>query len=397
MHAPFKSMKYDLLLPRDMRFGWGRRAELPAMISSWCRRAFVVVGSRSLENRGVIDELINRLVSVGIDARRLTTCYREPTVEDVDVATLDLLQWGPRNGDAVIGIGGGAAIDLAKAVAAMATNACGASVIEFLEGVGTGRTLDVPPLPIVALPTTAGTGSEATKNAVITGVDPPFKKSLRSPLMVPCAVIVDPELTVSQSEAVTAHSGMDAITQLIESHLTRKANPVTKALCLEGLRHTPAALRRAVADPENRSGREVMSQAAFLSGVSLANSGLGMAHGVAAALGAVCELPHGLACAVMLPTAMRVNRETAEAGLAEIGRLWTKPTSILPDREAADHAIQTIDRLIEELRIPRRLSQLGVTLDQIAELALASRGNSMNGNPREISDEELHNLLQAMF
>jgi alcohol dehydrogenase class IV len=318
-------------------------------------------------------------------------------VEDVDAATLDLLQWGPRDGDAIIGIGGGSALDLAKAVAAMATNACGTSVLKFLEGVGSGRTIEVDPLPMIALPATAGTGSEATKNAVITGIEPPFKKSLRSPLMVPRVVIIDPELTVSQSESVTAQSGMDAITQLIESYITRKANPVTKALGLEGLRHAPAALRRTVADPENRSGREVMSQAAFLSGVALANSGLGMAHGVAAALGAVCDVPHGLACAVMLPVAMRVNRECAEARLAEIGRLWAEPTSHLPDADAADLAIQTIDQLIDELRIPRRLSQLGVTSGQIDHLVVASRGNSMNGNPREISDNELRDLLLAMI
>lgn len=395
MHLPIKSLSYDLLLPRDVRFGWGRRDELPGMISPWCRRVFVVVGSRTLENRGVVDELIDRLVSAGIEAHRLTTCFREPTVEDVDAATLDLLQWGPRDGDAVIGIGGGAALDLAKAVATMATNACGDSVLEFLEGVGSGRTIDTDPLPIVALPTTAGTGSEATKNAVVTGVDPPFKKSLRSPLMVPRAVIVDPELTVSQSEAVTAHSGMDAITQLIESYITRKANPFTKALCLEGLRHAPAALRSVVADPENRWGREIMSQAAFLSGVALANSGLGMAHGVAAALGSVCGVAHGLACATMLPWAMHLNREVAQSAMADIGRLWSDQT--LDDETAADHAFQSIQQLRGELKLPNSLSELNVDRDQIEELIPASRGNSMSGNPREISDDELRKLLHNLW
>ncbi len=389
-------MRYDLLLPRDVRFGWGRRAELGEMIRSWCRRAFVVVGSRTLENLGIIDELVERLISAGIDARRLTTCYREPTVDDVDAATLDLLQWGPREGDAVIGIGGGAAIDLAKAVAVMATNACGASVLEFLEGVGTGRQIDVPSLSIIALPTTAGTGSEATKNAVITGVDPPFKKSLRSPWMVPSAIIIDPQLTCSQPKFVTATSGMDAITQLIESYITRKATPVTKALCLEGLRYAPASLKRLMAEPENRQSREVMSHAAFLSGVALANSGLGLAHGVAAGLGAVCGVAHGLACATMLPWAMRFNREVAQSGLADIGRLWSDRAKVLDDEAAVDFAIHTVDQLLADLRLPTRLSALGVETAQIEELALASRGNSMNGNPRDVSDEELQGLLHDM-
>ncbi len=366
------------------------------MLQGSCLRAFIVVGSRTLENRGIVDELVEGLIAAGIDAKRLTTCYREPTVDDVDAATLDLLEWGPRQGDVVIGVGGGAAIDLAKSVAAMATNGCGASVLEFLEGVGTGRVIDTPPLPNIAIPTTAGTGSEATKNAVITGIDPPFKKSLRSPLMIPRGVIIDPELTCLLPAQVTAASGMDAITQLIESYITRNSQPVTRALCLEGLRHAPEALRKVMAQPEDRWGREAMSHAAFLSGVSLANSGLGLAHGVAAALGASCGVAHGLACAVVLPAAMRANREVAQSQFAEIGRLWANSSTTMDDVAAADLAIQTIDELLATLQIPTRLNALGVDAEQLDEIVRGSRGNSMNGNPREISDEELRELLQSM-
>jgi alcohol dehydrogenase class IV len=215
--------------------------------------------------------------------------------------------------------------------------------------------------------------------------------------MVPSATIVDPQLTVSQPEHVTATSGMDAITQLIESYITRKATPVTKALCLEGLRDAPAALKRVIVEPENRWGREVMSHAAFLSGVALANSGLGMAHGIAAALGAVCGVAHGLACATMLPWAMRHNREVAQAGLADVGRLWAAPSTTLSDEVAADFAIQTIDELRLALRLPVSLSELNVRRDQIEELVPASRGNSMNGNPREVSDDQLLQLLHNLW
>src|SRR6185312_12563156 len=153
--------------------------------------------------------------------------------------------------------------------------------------------------------TTGGTGSEATKNAVISNYEPSYKKSLRSNLMIPAVVLVDPELSVSVSAATTTWTGMDAITQLIESYVCRFARPIPQALCVDGLRRAWTALPRVVRDGHDREAREAMSQAALLSGLALANSGLGLAHGVAAALGSVARVTHGLACAVMLPVAMR--------------------------------------------------------------------------------------------
>lgn len=254
-------------------------------------------------------------------------------------------------------------------------------------------TLDRYPLPVIALPTTAGTGSEATKNAVISVDSPYCKKSLRSEKMIPQTVIIDPELTLTVPPKVTAESGMDAITQLLESYISRRANSYTKTLCVEGLKYALPHIETAYTDGDNLEARTAMAYAAYLSGVSLANSGLGMAHGVAAALGAICNVSHGLACAVMLPIALRTNLEAVGEELAILSKELYLTDSDSSSRSVA--SIQNkIQNLCELLEIPSRLDQLGVEESQIEQIALGSRGNSMNGNPKELTDQELITILK---
>ncbi len=394
-------LNYDFFAPPEIHFGWGRRAEIGAIARKFGRRAFVISGSRQLKASGRLDEISAVLQSAGVDSISLAEIHREPLVADVDQTTLQLLSHSPSSGDMLVAIGGGSAIDLAKAVAALATNAQTAngsatSVRDYLEGVGRGLKINRPPLPVLAMPTTAGTGSEATKNAVISSFDPPFKKSLRSDLMLPRAVLVDPELTISMPPAVTAQTGMDAITQLIESYISCRAKPIPRALALQGLNLALPAIAVAFHHPTDRAAREAMAHAALLSGMCLANAGLGMAHGVAAALGVISGLPHGLACAVMLPHTLRANRNIALADLAELERAVTN-TPDSDDNLAADRFIARVDWLCGELNIPDRLSPLGVMREQISELVAASHGNSMNGNPRVIADDELTALLEAML
>lgn len=389
-------LKYDLSMPTRIAFGWGRRSEAGGLAKTLGRRALIVCGSRTLERSGQFEEIEANLLAAGVASTRVTTITREPEVEDIDQAVRELQRTGVQEGDFLLAIGGGSAIDLAKAVAALATNRQSQSVRDYLEGVGRGLQIERPPLPCMAMPTTAGTGSEATKNAVISSFDPPFKKSLRSEQMMPKVVLVDPELTTSVPANVTAATGMDAITQLIESYVSRRAQPIPQALAIDGLRGVGEALRAACSDGTNREARERMSQAALLSGIALANSGLGLAHGVAAALGVHCRVTHGLACAVMLPAAMRVNRDVRLRELADVGRALTA-REFASDASAADAGIEYIAQLCEQIGIPRRLSALGVTSGQIPELVPSSRGNSMSGNPRELSDEELYLLLEAML
>ncbi len=391
---------YDLLIPRQIVFGWGRRAELARLTRDWGSRCWIVCGSRTLAENNTLHALIEQLHAAGITAQILCTQTSEPTVQDVDRAAAELRQQVDRlrhvTGHWLLAIGGGSAMDLAKAVAAMLTNAHGSSVAEFLEGIGTGRTIEVPPLYVAAMPTTAGTGSEATKNAVISSPAALAKKSLRSPLMIPPLVLVDPELTATLPAKTTAWTGMDALTQLIESYLTRKAQPTTRALALGALEEFVPALRTAVQPGEQRAAREHLAHAALTSGICLANSGLGMAHGVAAALGAVCNVPHGLACAVMLGPTLKANAEGREAVYENLARVLTGRTDVKP-KQAAKLVIDTVQELADEIGIPRKLRELGVEPAQIPELVRGSAGNSMNGNPRTIDEAELTTILEKLW
>lgn len=394
--SPESPTSYDFLAPPRICFGWGRRSEAGELARTLGDRAFVVSGSRTLERNGAVDEVVRLLGSAGVDCVRLATISREPEVADVDEAAARLLEHGSRATDFVLTIGGGAAIDLGKAVAARATNRAGESIVDYLEGVGRGLTLELPPLPVMAIPTTAGTGSEATKNAVISSYDPPFKKSLRSNALVPRVVLVDPELTVSAPAAATAASGMDAITQLIESFISRRAKPVPRGLCRQGLESAVPSIVAAVANGGDREPRERMAHAALLSGMALANSGLGMAHGVAAALGVHCRVTHGLACAVMLPAAMRSNRDVAADELFELAPI-INGRRIESKSAAIDAAIERIEEINQRVGIPRRLSEIGVGPEHIPAIVAGSRGNSMSGNPRELSDFELTQILEEML
>jgi alcohol dehydrogenase class IV len=385
---------YEWVAPRRIVFGWGRRSEIGALAAALGQRAFLVLGSRTLKRTGAVSELRHLLSQQGVEVIELATITEEPTVAHVDAAAAHVRGATPRGGDFLLAFGGGSAIDLAKAVAALATNTLGASVRDYLEGIGRGLKLLAPPLPIMALPTTAGTGSEATKNAVISVDSPGVKKSLRDDRLMPEVVLVDPELTVSLPAPVTAQTGMDAITQLIESYISRKARPIPRALAAEGLRLALGAIVEAFDNGRSRPAREAMAHAALLSGMALANSGLGMAHGVAAALGVHCGVRHGLACATMLPVALAANREVCETDLAELARA-AHIVGDVPESAAANALIVRIDEICRHLQMPERLAQIGVRAEQVPSLVRDSRGNSMDGNPRTLSDVELSELLVA--
>ena len=387
---------YDFLVPPQTVFGWGRRKEVGALAAQWGKRAFLVSGSRTLARSEMWGDIKASLLKAGVNTIEVATISHEPEVEDVDhtVAALKAFTAGP--GDLLLAIGGGSAIDLAKAAAALVMQPGEASVVDYLEGVGRGLSIANPPLPLIAMPTTAGTGTEATKNAVISSYSPPFKKSLRHDLMIPRVALIDPELTVSVPPAVTAHTGLDALTQCIESYLSRRAKPIPQALAWQGMQLAFRNLPEAVRDGTQRPPREAMAHAALLSGMALANSGLGLAHGVAAALGVHAKTPHGLACAMMLPVAMRVNLEVCCDDLALIGE-WMTRRSWLTTHAAAEAAIDCVTQLCRDLNVPAKLSEIGVTADQIPQLVSGSRGNSMNGNPCEVSDLQLGQLLESML
>jgi len=410
---------YDFATPPLIRFGAGRIAEIGAAVALLGRRAWIIGGGRSLAASGARERIDASLRASGIDSRIIATSGGEPTVDQVAAALAGIASEN-RDGVVMVAVGGGATIDLAKAVAALATNmpaglASGPDrdvhldtfVVDHLEGVGRGLTIGQWPLPVVAVPTTAGTGAEATRNAVISCPRRRFKKSMRSPMMVPRVALVDPDLTASCDPTTIAASGLDCITQLIESFICRFKQPLPQCLVLESLPRALHALPQLLRQkPEGEdlqhwtdsraADRAAMSHAALLSGMALTNSGLGMAHGVAAALGIGCGTPHGLACAVMLPAAMRVNRKAAEHDFARLERA-VDPAAPSDDPAAADAFMERIERLCLASGVPRRLSELGVKADQIDWLAEHSGGASMRGNPVTLTPAELRGVLAAML
>ena len=270
------------------------------------------------------------------------------------------------------------------------------AVLDHLEGVGRGLSISRPPLPCVALPTTAGTGAEATRNAVISCPIRRIKKSMRSPLMVPRAVIVDPDLTLSCDRATTASAGLDCITQLIESFVCRFRRPLPRSLVLDALPRAVAAFPSVLEKSTDAASRAAMSHAALLSGMALTNSGLGMAHGVAAALGIECGTPHGIACALLLPVALSVNREACEADFATLERS-IDPTAAEDDAVAALAFTTRIEELCTVAGVPRRLAEVGLERGRIGWLADHSGGASMRGNPVELPPESLRLILEAHY
>jgi alcohol dehydrogenase class IV len=298
--------------------------------------------------------------------------------------------------DLVVAVGGGSVIDAGKAAAGMARQP--GAVLDHLEVVGGGKPLDAPVLPLVAVPTTAGTGAEVTRNAVLDVPEHKVKVSLRSLHLLPRVAVVDPELTLSTPPAVTAYTGMDALTQLIEPFVSHAANPLTDGLCREGMGRAARSLRVAFRDGRDRPAREDMAVAALFGGLALANAKLGAVHGLAGVLGGAFGLPHGAICARLLPLVMDANIRALEESRADDRALirYTEAARILtgnPEAGARD-GVAWVRALCEALGIPG----LGVgplQPDRASEIvAGAQRASSMQGNPVKLTDRRLLEILE---
>jgi alcohol dehydrogenase class IV len=393
-------MRFEFATATRVLFGAGTLRELGKLASDMVtvtvtvmvsgdrsRRALVTTG-RSTER---VRTLTGLLEGQGISCSTLNVA-REPTIELVQEGTR--LARDERCG-LVIGFGGGSAIDAGKAIAAMLTNP--GEVLDYLEVIGGGRTLSVPPVPYIAIPTTAGTGAEVTRNAVLASPEHKVKVSMRSPLMLPRLALVDPELTYDLPPAVTASTGMDALTQLIEPYVSVRANPMTDAVCREGIRRAARSLLRACRDGRDAAAREDMSIASLFGGLALANAGLGAAHGFAGPIGGEFPAPHGAVCATLLPHVMSVNvralRERAPTSpalmrYAEVAALLTDDASA-----TAERGIDFVRQLCEELAIAP-LGAYGVTTAALSPLVEKGRAaSSMKGNPIALTDAELYEIV----
>jgi alcohol dehydrogenase class IV len=377
-------------------FGRGSLSQIGELIAHLGRRPMVVSFAGPPQDGNLTERLAGDLTVAGIDA-----CYwqqsGEPTVVDV-AAALEAARDG--RCDCVIGLGGGSSIDAAKAVAGLLTN--GGSPLDYMEVIGQGLPLTEPAAPWIAVPTTAGTGAEVTRNAVLGCPEKNFKASLRSPGLLASIALIDPDLGVGVPPAVTASSGMDALCQVIESYTSNKAQPITDGLALQGIALAARALPRAFAEGTDLDAREDMALAAMLSGMTLANVGLGAVHGFAAPLGANLPIPHGTVCAALLPHVIRANIQALKAAAADhpwleryarVGRVLADDPSL--DRETAlDTAFQLTRDLAKTLQIPP-LAQFGLAPELIPDLVeLARKASSMKYNPIALSASELTEILE---
>ena len=386
---------FDFYRTPRLIFGSGRVKELGQIAARYGTKMLVVTGREALDRAGHWGRCEESLKRASLKVLR----YRfsgEPSPETVDSA---VKEFAPLSVEAVIAVGGGSAIDCAKAVAALLP--LGEPVTPYLEGVGT-KTHPGTTLPFIAVPTTAGTGSEATKNAVISNVGRPgFKKSLRHDNFTPVCAIVDPELTLTCSAQITAACGMDAFTQLLESYVSPQSSPVTDALAVSGIEHVASALIPACTHRgDSIELRSALSYAAFLSGITLANAGLGIIHGLASPIGGLVPIPHGVVCATLVGEACRMNIERLRerhgpddpilAKFARIGRtLSGAPSADLST--ACDLLLLTLDEWTQKLSIPR-LGPYGVTESDLDSLAAQA---GQKGNPVQLDLNDIKAILRA--
>ncbi|MDY0356474.1 MAG: iron-containing alcohol dehydrogenase [Sedimentisphaerales bacterium] len=382
-------MRFEFATANRIVFGPGVAADLPQIIASLGDRPFVLTGGTP--------EHYEQIVRLLTEANLEPTTFGirgEPTTETVSAATAAARQ---ARADVVVGIGGGSAIDSGKAVAAMLTNE--GNIEDYLEVVGLGKPLKNRSGPYVAVPTTAGTGAEVTRNAVLLVPEHRVKVSMRSPFLLPEVALVDPLLTHSMAPDVTAATGLDALTQLIEAFVTKKANPLTDGICREGLRCAARSLRRAFEDGADATARQDMALAALFSGLALANAGLGAVHGFAGSLGGMIGAPHGVVCGRLLPHVMaanvkalrdRVPDSPALARFDEIAQIATGD-----DSARASDGVVWVKNLCGVMALPG-LRRYGLTEADFSDaVAQAKKASSMKGNPIELHDDELAAILTA--
>lgn len=377
--------------PGKIIFGPGGLSQVGTEEKRLGNKALIVLGRSAMRKSGALDRLTRLLKKNNLEYTIYENIPSDPTVETVDTGA-SLARKGSCN--LVIALGGGSVLDTGKAISAMVTNE--GSVADYHEIEGKGKKFQHKTLPFIAIPTTSGTGSEATRNAVITNTKLGLKKSIRDLWLIPEVALVDPELTLSLPPHITAICGGDALTQCIESYLGKKSQEITDALALHAIGLIGKSLVKAVKEGENLEARKDMAMAALLSGLCLSNSGLGAAHALSHPLGIYYKIPHGLSCAVLLPYVMEYNLPVVTKKLAKIAQSLGEDLSLLSETEAAQRAVEKIKEILSAIGIKKNLSEWEIKKEDFSQLINGAQGGSLNNNPRDTSDEDLIKLLYKM-
>jgi alcohol dehydrogenase class IV len=382
-------MLFEFATATRIIFGPGTLSQAGGIAKDFGNRTLVVTG----RNPDRAERLFSELRAGGV-ATVTFPVSGEPEISTINDGVALAKQ---EKCDLVISIGGGSVLDGGKAIAAILTNQ--GDLLEYLEVIGAGKPLTKPPAPFIAIPTTAGTGSEVTRNAVLASPQHKVKVSLRSLLMLPKVALVDPELTYDLPPAITASTGLDALTQLIEAYLCSRSNPMTDAVCADGIRRAARSLRPAYQAGRHPEAREDMALAGLFGGMALANAGLGAAHGFAGPLGGMFSAPHGQLCAAVLPHVLETNlkalrqREPASRIIPRFDDVarWVTGTQ----NAAADEGIDWVKKLVSDLKIPS-LRSYGITLANKHRIVdNAAKASSMKANPIALTSEELGEILET--
>ena len=380
-------MRFEFATATRIIFGHGTAKETGSIVEKMGRRAFFITG-RSVERA---KSLIGQLKNTGIKVTQFSVS-EEPTTQ---LAREAVEKARRQTCDMVIAMGGGSVLDTGKVVAALLTNS--GQLMDYLEVIGKGQPLKRKSAPCVAIPTTAGTGTEVTSNSVLDSPEHRVKVSMRSPYMLPDLALIDPELTYSMPRRITAATGLDAFTQLLEAFVSVRANPLTDGICREGLQRAARSLKRVYLDGEDVAARRDMCLASLFGGLALANAKLGAVHGFAGPLGGMYHAAHGALCAGLLPFVMATNIKALQSRASdspaldrydEIARLITG----LPAARAAD-GIAWVRNLYQQLEV-KPLAAHGIEVKDFTDIvAKASKSSSMRGNPIELTEEELLEIL----
>ena len=377
----------------QLHFGPGKISVLSSIIKTYGEKVLLVTGEKSFLSSKYGVDLVEELRTKKFDLAQCSVSI-QPTPSIIDDA---VRKYSPFQCDAVVAIGGGSVLDAGKAISAMLP--LNEPVKDYLEGVGTKSNHPGLKVPFIAVPTTSGTGSEATKNAVLSELsEKGYKKSLRHNNFVPDVALLDPALTVSCPQSITASSGMDAFTQLLESYLSTASNVITDALAVEGLGRVSKSLRKAYADGSDIEARTDMSLASYLSGNTLANAGLGLVHGFASSIGGFFEIPHGVICSSLMPACNRLtvkklkqthSNDVALSKYASIGKLFSKETN-KPDDYYIDYLLNLIEDWAHTMNIPR-LQSRGVSAEHFEKIVHATDNKN---NPVALGKDEMIEVLE---
>jgi alcohol dehydrogenase class IV len=380
-------MEFEFATSTQIIFGRGSIQKISNILPELGSSCLVITGKHFSERNPVLNILDRSNVNY-----RLFTVSGEPTDTVIHLGVAQAIE---QKTDFILAMGGGSVLDAGKAIGMLLTN--NGEVLDYIEVVGRGKKISKPSTPVIAIPTTAGTGSEVTKNAVITLVNEKIKASLRSPLMVPRVAIVDPELLISLPPESTAFTGMDALTQVIEPYLSKKANLLIDSLCLPAIRMGYKSLLDCYHHPEDIEAREKMAYVSLVGGIALANAGLGAVHGFAAAIGGMFPIAHGAICACLLPAVIEGNykaisgRDPGNSALIKYHIL----AETLPENKGGTVAglFDCLYKLHDDLHIPK-ITELGFDTLRISDVVeKASVASSMKANPIQLMDNEIEEML----